>query len=140
MFERRGDWGYDYDLHDSTHPVRMQWHFYDTSSLPVVVQSWELPPGGDEGMHTHDRDENPKDEMYLVTEGQGRMTVDGRVYDLGPGDAVFAAAGAEHDLVNIGDTHLRLIVVWGFHCHADYSRFGVAKAAHDRRRQPGAVS
>jgi len=136
MLERRDDWAYDYDLHDSTHPVRMQWHFYDTSNLPVAVQSWELPPGGDEGMHTHDRDENPKDEMYLITEGQARMTVDGTAYDLGPGDTVLAAAGVDHDLVNTGDTALRLIVVWGYHGHADYPQFGVTKAADARRRDP----
>lgn len=133
MLERRDAFGYDYDLHESAYPVRMQWHFLDSSNMPVAVQSWEIPPGGNEGMHTHDADHQPKDEMYLITEGNARMTVDDVVYDLGPGDSILAAAGAAHDLVNSGATTLRLIVVWGYHGNADYTQFGVTRAAHAAR-------
>ena len=134
MLERRGDYAYDYDLHESTFPVRMQWHFLEESGLPVAVQSWELPVGGTEGMHTHPEDDQPKDEMYLVTEGSGRMVVDDAEYDLVPGDAVLAPAGSRHDLRNTGDAPLRLIVVWGYHGHAEYGQFGVTQAARARRK------
>lgn len=127
--ERRGDFEYAYELHEPTKPVRMQWHFFEASKLPVAVQSWELEVGGTEGMHTHSAEVAPKDEMYLITEGQGRMIVDGEPLDLLPGDAVLAAAGSAHDLVNTGDVPLRLIVVWGYHGEADYSQFGVTQAA-----------
>lgn len=137
MLERRDAYAYEYDLHESVRPVRMQWHFLEESKLPVAVQSWELPVGGTEGMHVHPKDDDkPKDEVYLITEGTGRMTVDETVYDLGPGDAVLAAAGSEHDLINTGERPLRLIVVWGYHGSADYGHLGVTQAARTRRCQP----
>lgn len=133
MLEQRGDYAYDYILHEADTPTTMQWHFLGQSNLPVAVQSWELPPGGTEGMHSHDESGLPKDEIYIVTEGLGRMKVGDHTYDLQPGDAVLAAAGIPHDLVNTGNEPLRLIVVWGYHGHADYSHFGVTKAAQERR-------
>lgn len=133
VLEKRGDFEYDYVIHESTHPVKMQWHFFESSKLPVAVQSWELPVGGTEGSHTHDADVDPKDEMYLITEGHARMTVDGVSYDLSAGDSVLAPAGCAHDLLNTGDGPLRLIMVWGYHGTADYSQFGVTRAAMRRR-------
>ena len=39
----------------------------------------------------HDRDE-----VYVVLEGEGVLTVEGKELQLGPGDAAFVAAGDEH--------------------------------------------
>lgn len=133
MLERRGHLMYDYTLHEADRPVRMQWHFLNESKLPVAIQTWELAPGTTEGMHTHELEDRPKDEVYLVTEGTGRMTVGNHTYDLAPGDAVLASAGVPHDLVNTGEGTLRVIVVWGYHADADYSQYGVTNAARNRR-------
>ena len=54
MIERAGEHVFDYTLHGGNGSVRMQWHFLDTSRLPVAVQTWELPPGASEGTHAHD--------------------------------------------------------------------------------------
>ena len=126
MLERYGKATFDYDLHGEpgngtttgetasheTALTRIQWHFFDESRLPVAVQTWKLPVGGREGMHRHP-EHDPLDELYLVIEGSARMRVDERVHDLGPGDAVLAPVGADHDLHNTGDATLTIVVVWG---------------------------
>lgn len=137
MIERQGETSFDYELHGGRHPIHMQWYFLEQSGLPVAVQSWELPPGGSEGMHAHP-EEAPLEELYIVIEGSAVMRVDEEEYALGPGDAVLAPVGSRHDLENTGDGPLRLIVVWGEPGATDWSRFGSAQAARDaaaRRRR-----
>lgn len=135
MIERAGEYAFEHTLHGGVGAMRMQWHFLDESRLPVAVQTWELPPGASEGMHTHDPNEQPLDELYLVLAGTGRMRVDAETYDLGSGDSVLALAGADHDLVNTGQDPLRVLVVWGRPGKADWSGFGSALAAR-RAREP----
>ncbi|MDN5764915.1 MAG: cupin domain-containing protein [Humibacillus sp.] len=135
MIERAGEHAFDYPLHGGNGSIRMQWHFFDTSRLPVAVQTWELPPGASEGMHTHDPDQQPLDELYLVLAGTGRMHVDDETYEMTTGDSVLAAAGTRHDLANTGPDLLRLLVVWGEPGTTDWSGFGSAQAAR-RAREP----
>lgn len=130
--ERAGEHAFAYTLHGGSEPVTMQWHFFGASRLPVAVQTWELPPGGSEGMHAHEETE-PLDELYLVLAGRARMRVDEAVYDLAEGDGVLAVAGARHDLVNTGSAPLRVLVVWGRPGQADWSAFGSARAAATAR-------
>ncbi len=129
MIERAGEHAFEYELHGGNRPIRIEWHHLESSRLPVAVQTWELPPGGSEGMHTHERGDRPLDELYLVLAGTARMHVDDAVHDLGPGDSVLAAAGTDHDLVNTGSGVLRMLVVWGEPQATDWSGFGSARAA-----------
>jgi mannose-6-phosphate isomerase-like protein (cupin superfamily) len=131
--ERAGEATFDFVLHGGEGSTRIQWYFHDRSELPVAVQAWELPPGGSEGRHAHPA-ENPLEEQYLIIAGHARMQIDGHVLDLGPGDAVLAPVGSEHDLRNTGDTALRLVVVWGRPGHADFSGFATARAAQQARQ------
>jgi mannose-6-phosphate isomerase-like protein (cupin superfamily) len=133
--ERTGEAAFDFVLHGGEGSTRIQWYFHDRSELPVALQAWELPPGGSEGRHAHPA-ENPLEDQYLIIAGQARMQIDGRVLDLGPGDAVLAPVGSEHDLRNTGDTVLHLVVVWGRPGHADFSEFATAQAARQARRNP----
>lgn len=128
MLEPAGQDRFEYELHGGQGPVTMQWHFFGQTRLPVAVQTWEFPKGGSEGWHAHSGD-GELEELYLVLEGTGRMNVGDQTYDVGPGDSVLAAAGVEHDLVNTGDEPLRILIIWGSPGHADFSRFGSAKAA-----------
>lgn len=136
MIERAGEHAFDYALHGGRGSMRMQWHFFEESRLPVAVQTWRLPPGASEGRHTHDPEVQPLDELYLVLHGTGRMHVDGAVHDLEAGDAVLAEAGVDHDLINTGDDELQVLVVWGEPGVSDWSAFGTAQAAR-RARGPG---
>lgn len=136
MIERAGETAFDYDLHGAGRPARIQWHFHGRSGLPVAVQSWTLPPGGSEGMHAHHTDD-PLEELYVVVEGSAAMHVDGVEHDLGPGDAVLAPVGSDHDLRNTGAGPLKVMVVWGPPGEADWSAYGTAAAATAARSRRG---
>lgn len=133
MLERDGQYSFDHALHGGSGSMTVQWHFFDECRLPVAVQTWTLPPGASEGMHTHDPDNEPLDELYLVVSGTGLMHVNDEVYDINSGDSVLTPAGASHDLVNTGDDPLRVVVVWGKPGEAEWSHFGTAKKARAAR-------
>lgn len=133
MLEPAESTAFDYDLHGSGGEfTRVQWYFLDRTRLPVAVQLWQLPPGGAEGKHSHGVDD-PLEELYLVVAGTAVMRVDDQTHELGPGDAVLAPVGAEHDLRNSGETTLRVVIVWGRPGEADWSGFGTAAAARAAR-------
>ena len=74
-----------------------------------------LPPGASEGMHVHDSSDREYGEMhefYLVIAGVARLIVNGESVDLGPGDAAVAEAGTPHDLINIGEDPLTVLVMY----------------------------
>jgi mannose-6-phosphate isomerase-like protein (cupin superfamily) len=132
MLERRGEHAFDHVLHDGAAPTRMQFHFVDESRLPVAIQTWELPPGGSEGMHRHDGAQ-PLEEFYLVLSGSARMRIGDDEVELVAGDAALAPVGVDHDLVNAGTDTLRVLTVWGPPGSADFSHFGSAIAARQAR-------
>ena len=107
----------------------MKFHFVDFMAMPVAIQTWELDPGGHEGMHSHDPDTMALEEFYLVLEGTARMQVGVETHQLRAGDSVLAPAGVEHDLRNTGDGVLRVLVVWGEAGRKDFSSFGSLAAA-----------
>jgi mannose-6-phosphate isomerase-like protein (cupin superfamily) len=63
--------------------------FFDTPSLELGVYVLVAPDPDDQ--EPHDRDE-----VYVVLEGEGVLTVEGEDQRLGPGDAAFVAAGDDH--------------------------------------------
>lgn len=132
MFEARGEHTFDYSLHQGS-PTRMQFHFADSMAMPVAIQTWELEPGGYEGMHAHHGDGMALEEFYLVLEGTAQMQVGGEHHLLGVGDSVLAPAGVEHDLRNTGEGPLRVLVVWGEAGSKDFSGFGSLAAARAAR-------
>ena len=67
--------------------------FLRQSELPVAVQTWELPPGGFEGMPAHAGPDGALEEIYVVIEGAGRMEIDGETFEIGAGDSVLARPG-----------------------------------------------
>ncbi|GAA3328273.1 cupin domain-containing protein [Paeniglutamicibacter sulfureus] len=132
MFEPRGAYTFDYALHEGS-GTRMQFHFADEMRMPVAIQTWELEPGGHEGMHAHHRDDMTLEEFYLVLEGTASMRVGQEQHELKAGDSILAPAGVEHDLRNTGDGTLRVLVVWGEEGHKDFSAFGSLAAAREAR-------
>ncbi len=67
-----------------------------------------VPPGAAIGVHTHETD---NEEIYVVIAGQGRMRLDDREFDVGPGHVVINGAGGTHGLSNTGDCDLKLFVI-----------------------------
>lgn len=66
-----------------------------------------LEPGQAQKRHAHDG----QDKIYYVVEGSGRFAVGDREERLAAGDAVVAASGVEHGVVNDGRERLLVLVV-----------------------------
>lgn len=67
-----------------------------------------VPPG--EMLEGH---RDPMEEIYIIQTGRGRMQVDDELRDVEPGDAIHIPIGALHELTNIGDEVLEILVVAG---------------------------
>jgi mannose-6-phosphate isomerase-like protein (cupin superfamily) len=84
----------------------MRFHeFLRSDSLSAGM--YILPGGGEDDQSPH-----REDEIYVVTAGTGRITVEGRQHEIGPGSVIFVAAGDEHRFHDFsGD--LEILVVFG---------------------------
>jgi mannose-6-phosphate isomerase-like protein (cupin superfamily) len=64
-----------------------------------------LPVGAATQEHYHPRTE----EIYYITDGSGKIRVDGETRDVRPGDAIAIPPGQKHKLWNTGSETLRLL-------------------------------
>ena len=78
----------------------------------VVVMS--IPPGGEIGEEVHDS----VDQVLVCVAGEGRAVLDGERSAVHPGHLVHVPAGTRHNLVNAGDTDLKLYTVYAPPQHA----------------------
>jgi mannose-6-phosphate isomerase-like protein (cupin superfamily) len=78
----------------------------------VVVMS--IPPTGEIGLETH----TELDQVLVVVDGHGTVTLDGNVGDIGPGSLIQVPAGTLHNLINTGTADLRLYTVYAPPAHA----------------------
>ena len=134
MFEPRNSHSFDYELHGGS-TMSMQVHFVNDMKLPVTIQTWELPPGGSEGMHAHKPGAGALEEFYLVLQGVAHMRAGAERHELFAGDSVLAPVGVSHDISNAGTESLRVLVVWGPPGEVDFSAYGSVAAA--KARHPG---
>jgi mannose-6-phosphate isomerase-like protein (cupin superfamily) len=77
-------------------------------SAPAEKQSLAeatVPVGGATIEHYHLRSE----ELYLITAGEGRLTVDGEERTVREGDCALIPPGARHKVANIGGGPLRIV-------------------------------
>ena len=63
--------------------------FFESPSIELGVYVLAAPEP--DNQEPHDRDE-----LYVVLEGEGVLTVEGKDQTLGPGDAAFVTAGDDH--------------------------------------------
>lgn len=73
----------------------------------VTAGSLRLKPG----MSPHAPHQHPEEEIMVVTEGTGEISVEGKVTRVAPGSMMFCAAGKLHGIVNTGKTPL-LFYYW----------------------------
>jgi mannose-6-phosphate isomerase-like protein (cupin superfamily) len=66
-----------------------------------------LPPGTSIGLHEHGDDE----EMYIILEGDGIMTVDGEQREVHAGDIVINRPFGTHGLENNSHAELKILVM-----------------------------
>ena len=71
----------------------------------VLLDLYALEPGQAQKVHAHDG----QDKIYVVLEGRGRFSVGGSDETLEAGEAIVAASGVPHGVVN--DSEARLLVL-----------------------------
>ena len=71
----------------------------------VLLDLYALEPGQAQKVHAHDG----QDKIYVVLEGRGRFSVGGSEEALESGEAIVAASGVPHGVVN--DSEARLLVL-----------------------------
>ena len=69
-----------------------------------------IPPKASFGLHTHGDD----NEVYVVLEGTGEYTENGKTSIVTAGDIIVNARFAAHGIVNTGETDIRVLVFEAF--------------------------
>jgi quercetin dioxygenase-like cupin family protein len=76
-----------------------------STNLRFIIYS-ELQPGTSIGYHTHENNE----EVYVILEGSGVMTIDGQTHEVRAGDVILNKPYGSHGLENNSDTDLKILV------------------------------
>jgi mannose-6-phosphate isomerase-like protein (cupin superfamily) len=87
---------------------------YTGKHSQLVLMS--LRPKEEIGMETHPEN----DQFFRFEEGEGKVIIDGNVYDVGDGVAVVVLAGAKHNIINASDSkELKLYTIYSPAHHKD---------------------
>jgi len=81
--------------------------FADADGLSFVMRKRVLHKGAGIGLHQHH-----KDEIYYVLAGRGRYVLDGKVHDVGPGDAMLTRPGSTHAIEQVGEDDLVILLAY----------------------------
>jgi mannose-6-phosphate isomerase-like protein (cupin superfamily) len=74
-----------------------------TEQLEILeAGSLELKPG----MTPHPPHKHPEEEIMVISEGSGEISLNGKISKCGPGAMMFCAADHLHGIVNTGKTRL----------------------------------
>ena len=79
--------------------------FSKTPNLKLVFRKRAFKPGSAIGYHLQ-----REDEIYYVLSGRGMMTIDGKQFEVGPGDAILTRPGSSHGLKQIGKEDLVILI------------------------------
>ncbi|HEY0332726.1 MAG TPA: cupin domain-containing protein [Stenotrophomonas sp.] len=91
--------------HGGAGPTTAYSFFADQPDLGFVLRKRVLHAGAGIGLHQHH-----KDEIYYVVSGRGRYALDGKQYEVGPGDALLTRAGSTHAIQQAGDEPLVILL------------------------------
>ena len=91
--------------HGGAGPTTAYSFFADQPGLNFVLRKRVLADGAGIGLHQHH-----KDEIYYVVSGRGLYALDGKQYDVGPGDALLTRAGSTHALQQTGPEPLVILL------------------------------
>ena len=95
--------------HGGSGPVGLYeiWSKSDFKSDIDFLDRVVVPPGSTIGTHRHGNNE----EMYVVLNGRGTMTLNGEEVTIKTGDMILNPAFGEHGLVNDSDANIDLLVI-----------------------------
>ena len=95
---------------------------YTGKNLQLVLMT--LPPGCDIGEEVHE----DRDQFFRIEEGEGVIRIDGVDNRVDDDFAVIVPAGARHNVINSGDSPLKLYTIYGPPEHRD----GVVHATREQ--------
>ena len=79
--------------------------FGKTPNLKLVFRKRAFKPGSAIGYHLQ-----REDEIYYVLSGRGLMTIDGKEFEVCPGDSVLTRPGSSHGLKQVGKDDLVILI------------------------------
>ena len=74
-----------------------------------------LKPGEEIGAEVHEEN----DQFFRFEQGKGKCVIDDNEYEVEDGSAIIVPAGANHNIINIGDEDLRLYTIYSPAHHKD---------------------
>lgn len=86
---------------------------YTAKHMQLVLMS--LKPGEDIGEEVH----QDADQFFRVEEGQGEVWIDGAKTNIKSEFAIIVPAGARHNVINTGNTPLRIYTIYAAPHHRD---------------------
>lgn len=85
---------------------------YTANNCQLVAMS--LDANEDIGAETH-----TLDQFFRIEEGTGISVIDGKEYEIYPGAGIIIPAGVKHNIINTGDTKLKLYSIYSPPNHKD---------------------
>lgn len=101
---------------------------YTGKNLQLVLMAIE--PGAEIGEEVH----NDRDQFFRVETGSGAVLIDGTRSKIAADDGIIVPAGARHNIINTGDTPLRLYTLYAPPEHRDgtvHANRAEAEASHE---------
>ncbi len=95
--------------HDGKGAVELYeiWAKSDFISNCDFIDKLVIPPNSTIGYHKHENNE----EMYIILEGSGTMTIDNQKFKVKKGDMIKNPPYGEHGLVNDSNSNIELLVM-----------------------------
>ena len=87
--------------------ARMVWSAADFTTNFGFLAHAIMPPGTSVGYHRHDTIE----EVYVIVNGSGRMTMDDETEEVHPGDVILNRLGGSHGIYNHTDAELEFFAI-----------------------------
>lgn len=94
---------------------------YTGKNSQLVLMS--LKAGEEIGMEVHEEN----DQFFRFERGKGKVLIDGNEYEVMDGSAIVVPAGAEHNIMNVGDDDLKLYTIYSPAHHKD----GIVRATKE---------
>jgi len=85
---------------------------YTGKNLQLVLMS--LKPGEDIGEEIH-----KNDQFFRVEEGNGKVIINNVEYKIKDGSGIIVPAGVNHNIINTGESALKLYTIYGSPHHKD---------------------
>jgi len=107
---------------------------YTGKHIQLVLMT--LKPGEEIGTETHET----IDQFFRIESGKGKSIINGNEYNLSDGDVIIVPAGAEHNIINTGNTALQMYTLYSPPNHQDGIEFATKEEASKSKEKFNGVT